>query len=602
MDHRSFLSIGKIIPYYKFARTLAFPSLFRIVVVLFIVTLVGCMLAFTFHNQAWETVAQGLAFGFFVLFVPTILADTVSSRVLVRGDPLFYLRRCLALSLFSCTVWTVILALGALGGNLTNIDFPQQPFYLALFTVLPLRSLATLSMSSTRMPNKVLFSFSQPLASSFAATMLFGLSVPLLAKGFFAAGALSLVSVVSLLVLVENKGKRMVRASPLRVFRAFLVDWLNRKNEMFERFLEEIGTESKVEVTMVQFNSRSDGQPKGLFVVSNFHPGPFLNVGSSVLPYMIKKSFEGDGNLVAAVPHGVSGHENNLVSQTQNAKVLSAIRSLLGTSDYGDKGSSFGRFEVGSAKVGAQVFGNCLLLTLTQSPKEMEDIPSKLGRELTQLAKKRFKHVAIIDSHNCIDDVKMFTDIEIEDLRLAASQAIEYSAKSKTVSLEMGAARSAFEGLGPEEGCGPGGISAFIFKTSDHLTAYVTFDANNMLLGLRERILSSLESIGVDDGEIMTTDTHIVNGLVPARLGYYPLGEAVDQEILVELVRKTVERAKDNLEGVSVSCSSGSVEVKSLGSESLESLTVFMYRMAKLVAAYMSIFFLISNVIGILLG
>lgn len=600
MRHRSFFFAGKMLPYYKLVRTLTFPSMSRILILLFTVALAGCMLAFAFSNLTLESAVQGLAFGLAVFFLPAILTDIFSSKLILKDDPLFYLRRCLALSLFSCTIWILILALcGIATNNFMTLDFPKQPFYLALFTVLPIRTLAVCSMSAKKTLNKISFSFLEPVASVSSSFAFLGLDLSYLAVSFTVASLISLAPLAVLLSFIESKGRSVVKASPLRVFRAFLLDWLNGKNEMFEEFLEEIGTEDDIDLTVIKFCSRKTGKTKGLLVVSDFHPGPFLNVGSSALPFLIQRTF-GEEDLVVAVPHGVSGHEHNLVSQYQNARVISVVRSLVEKSDSSETGSTFERFEVGSAKVGAQILGECLLLTLTQSPNDMEDIPSQLGKELSNLAKRRFKHVAIVDSHNCIANARMFTEKEISDLRSAAAEAIESCGQTRTTNLEMGAARSILEGFGPEQGNGPGGTSVFVFRASDQLVAYAVADANNMAPGLREKALSVFESIGIKGGEVITTDTHAVNGLVPARLGYYPLGEAIDQDTIVESLMSTVDRARENLEGVTVSASSGSVRVRSLGSESLENLVSFMYGIAKLVAAYMLAIFLSANLMGLI--
>ena len=600
MHHRSFLFTGKMLPYYKLVRALAFPSILRILFLLLIFNLIGSAFAFAFARPTWESILYGLFFGFSVLFVPAILTDAVSAYLVLRDDPLFYVRRCLALSLFSCMLWVLILGFGGmLEGGLKLNFFPQQPFYVALFTVLPLRTLAVFSMSSKQAHKKFLFSYMQPLASSVAAVIIFNLNPSLFVRAFSAAALFSLASVSVLLRYIESKGQSAVRTSPLWVFRAFLVDWLNRENDMFERFLEEIGTEEQIRVTVVRFRDKRSNRPKGLLVVSDFHPGPFLNVGSSALPYLIQKRFEADG-MVVSVPHGVSGHEHNLVSQAQNMKLISAVEGLLQNSELNETVSNFKRVEVGSAKIGAQLVGDCLLLTLTQSPNDMEDIPFHLGKEVEGLAKTRFKHVAVVDSHNCITDARIFTEQELVDLKEAASQAIE-SPLSSRAEFEMGAAKSAFEVGGPEEGAGPGGISVLVLKTFGQVIAYVTIDGNNMALHLREKILASLECLGIDGGEIMTTDTHVVNGLVPARLGYHPVGEAMDHNVVIDLVRATVERAKQDLEEATVSASSGSVRVKSLGSKSLESLLSFMYGVAKLVALYMLMLFLGSNLVGLMI-
>ncbi|MEM3004644.1 MAG: DUF2070 family protein, partial [Candidatus Bathyarchaeia archaeon] len=543
MRHRSLLFIGKMLPYYKLVRALAFPSMPRILVMLFTVALVGCTVAFTIADPTSDSALQGLAFGLLVFFLPAIFINTLSCRLILRGDPLFYLRRCLALSLFSCIAWITFIVFGgvAMRGHAIS-DFPRFPFYLGLFTVLPLRTLAVFSMSTKNGINKLVFSFLEPLVSVSASFEVLGLDPHYLSFSLPAAGLLSTAPLVVLLSSIESKGRAVIKASPLRVFRAFLLDWLNRRNDMFEQFLEEIGTEDDIGLTVIKFSNRETGRPKGVIVVSDFHPGPFLNVGSSMLPSLIQRTFE-EGDVLVAVPHGVSGHEHNLVSQHQNFKVISAIRTLLNKSETISSGSVFQRFEVGSAKVGAQVLGECLFLTLTHSPNDMEDIPSQLGKELANLAKKKFKDVAIVDSHNCIAEARMFTGKEIEDLRAAASQAIESCHRNRAGNLEMGAARGTIDGFGPEHGNGPGGVRVFVFRTSGQLTAYVVVDANNMATGLRERILLSLENAGVGGGEVMTTDTHAVNGLVPARLGYYPFGEAIDQDLIVDSVMKAYGQA-----------------------------------------------------------
>jgi putative membrane protein len=385
----------------------------------------------------------------------------------------------------------------------------------------------------------------------------------------------------------------------MRIFKAFLVDWLDRKNEMFEAFLKEIGIESEIEVTLIRFDSKNNSKIKGIIVISNFHPGPFLNVGSSMLPYLIQNQFE-TKNIAVFVPHGISGHENNLVSQEDNTKVISAIKTMLRNCEPSNITSIFKTIEMGSAKVNAQIFGNCLLLTLTQSPKDMEDIPIELGKEIASMAKNKFKHVGIIDSHNCIDQARMFIEEELNDLRSAAYKAVESSSATGT-KIEMGIAKHNFENDNPRQGVGPGGMRVFLFKHLDQLIAYIIIDSNNMIKGLREKILTSLNDIGIDGGEIMTTDTHVVNGLVSAKLGYYPFGEMLNQDNIVNSIKKTVKDAQEDLEEVTICSSSKNVSVTSLGSRSLENLTSFMYNIARLVVRYMGILLLVSNLIGLAL-
>jgi putative membrane protein len=567
---------------------------------LIVTSIIGCLLAFFLVNPVFSSVLHGIVFGIFVFFVPSVLVDIIASLFLLKDDPPFSFRRFLALSLFSCTTWILIIILGTIGHiQLDIFVFPQDPFLIGLFTIIPLRSIVVFSLSSKSNLRKIIFSLLQPLISTVTVGFLVVYEITIILGAFILATTLSIVPLMFLLRYIERQGKKIIKVSPMRIFKAFLVDWLDRKNEMFETYLKEIGIESEIEVTLIRFDNKNNSKMKGIIVISNFHPGPFLNVGSSMLPYLIQNQFE-TKNIAVFVPHGISGHENNLVSQEDNTKVISTIKTMLRNCEPSNMASIFKTIEVGSAKVNAQIFGKCLLLTLTQSPKDMEDIPIELGKEVASMAKNKFKHVGIIDSHNSIDQARMFIEEELNDLRSAAYKAIESSSATGT-KIEMGIAKHNFENDNPRQGVGPGGMRVFLFKNLDQLIAYIIIDANNMVKGLREKILTSLKDIGIDGGEIMTTDTHVVNGLVRAKLGYYPFGEILNQDNIVNSIKETVKEAQEDLEEVTVCSSSKNVSVTSLGSRSLENLTSFMYNIARLVVRYMGILLLVSNLIGLAL-
>ncbi len=565
-----------------------------------ITTVIGCVLAFLIVNPVFSSILQGIVFGVFVFFIPSVVVDIITSRFLLKDDPPFSFRRFLALSLFSCTTWVLIIILGGIAHSQLGVfEFPRDPFLIGLFTILPLRAIVVFSLSSKSSLRKVIFTFLQALISTLIASFLLVSGITVTFGVLILAILLSIIPLMFLLRYIEWKGTKIIKVSPLRIFKAFLVDWLDRKNELFETYLKEIGNKSEIDVTLVRFNNKHRNETKGIIVVSNFHPGPFLNVGSSMLPYLIQNKFE-TKNSAVFVPHGISGHENNLVSQDDNVAVISVINSMLKDCEPSDNVSAFKTFQVGSAKVNAQIFGECLLLTLTQSPKDMEDIPIEIGKEIKSVANKKFKHVGIIDSHNCINNARMFSEEELNDIRTAAYKAIESSSSTKN-KIELGVAKNNFEVTDPRQGVGPGGVRVFLFKNIDQLIAYILIDANNMVKGLREKILTSLTDVGIDSGEIMTTDTHIVNGLVRAKLGYYPFGEMLNQDNIIDLIKNTVKDAKEDLEEVSICSSSKNVSVKSLGSRSLENLTSFMYNIAKLVVRYVVILLVVTNLIGLAL-
>jgi putative membrane protein len=130
-----------------------------------------------------------------------------------------------------------------------------------------------------------------------------------------------------------------------------------------------------------------------------------------------------------------------------------------------------------------------------------------------------------------------------------------------------------------EDGMGPGGITVLVVRTRQQKAAYVVIDGNNMVSGLRERILSMLSSMGIDEGEVYTTDTHSVSALVLTKYGYHPVGEVMDNEKLVDCVKQVAHSALSSLEAVKVACRSITVpSVKVLGAKQLETLCLLIDR------------------------
>jgi predicted neutral ceramidase superfamily lipid hydrolase len=121
-------------------------------------------------------------------------------------------------------------------------------------------------------------------------------------------------------------------------------------------------------------------------------------------------------------------------------------------------------------------------------------------------------------------------------------------------------------------------------EVSGQRFAYVNVDGNNMVTGLREEIVSAIKAVGFDDGEVMTSDTHMVNGIVSARLGYHTVGEAVPRAHLLGEVTEACREALANLEPCEVGAVSGQILVTTLGSKSLRRVMGLVYRISKLTA------------------
>jgi putative membrane protein len=339
-------------------------------------------------------------------------------------------------------------------------------------------------------------------------------------------------------------------------------------------------------------------------VVPAFHPGPFRNVGSSNLPYAIQTAIENKlPKCVIAVPHGLSGHDLDLASQAQNQRVLDAVQKLTEFSDYGSVATQFVRVKKKGATVGCQIFNNCAFVTLTLAPETMEDLPPDLDSLIVATAKRLDLAAAIsVDAHNSIQG-PFNIDKAINPLQEAAVACLEKASKQKPASFEVGIAKIIPKEFGLREGMGPGGIIVTIVKVASQKIAYVTIDGNNMISGLREKILSALSEVGLDDGEVFTTDTHAVNAVVLDARGYHPIGEATDQEILINYIKQAAIQALEDLELTEVSWRMDTVsKVKVIGEKQIEAMCTLVDKAVQTAKrSAVSIFPLAGIILGALL-
>jgi putative membrane protein len=582
----NYLRIKKTTPYYNAIRRVAFPSTSMILISLFVLDLLGTTLAFSISDATQLGLIRGFLAGFLVFLVPTLLSALFSFRLVVKGDPLFFPRRVLALSLFGSIVWIIVMVIGAgVSRIFGGFSFPSGAFYLGLFVMLPLRSIAVFSMSTVSLGRRTVFAVSDPLACSIGLAFLLDALPSGLVANLALAVAVSFVFSFAFLIYVERIGIRTLGVSPLLVFRAFLRDWLDGDFSRFENYLEVFGVNTSVNLCVLSFRSKTSRKVKGTLIVPDFHPGPFLNIGSSALPYMIKRVVESTVGGVAAVAHGVSGHERNLVSQQESEKVIVKIQSMLTHTPSGSGVSPILRSIAGCATATCQVFDKSALVTMTTAPHDTEDIDFEIGELLRRSARRLFKGLVLVDAHNSLGQVTVMSQDKLNDLAQSAKLAIKSTKGARLRSAYVGVAHTMLREVSLKEGMGPGGIAVFWINVGGESYAYVVFDSNNMASGLRERILSTLRDMGAVDAEVMTSDTHMVNGIVSARFGYHPIGAATDPDVIMASIRKAADEAKKNVEPVEASLTCSEVQVRTLGLSSFSQLTSFVLKTARLTFA-----------------
>jgi putative membrane protein len=293
------------------------------------------------------------------------------------------------------------------------------------------------------------------------------------------------------------------------------------------------------------------------------------------------------------------GHEFDLASQLQNQKIIADVVQSLKNFELSDaRASPFVKVSNGLATACCQIFGKSAFISFTLAPRTIEDLPEELGQFVNREAEKYGLQVcAVINAHNSING-KADMEESLGSLKDVATKCLEKAASMKRLPFQVGSATVLPKGFSLEDGMGSGGITVIVLTSGGQKAAYVVIDGNNMVSGLRERILSLLKSIGIDDGEILTTDTHSVSALVLNGLGYHPVGEVMDNEKLLSCVKELTVAALANSEDVKVSCRNIVVpNVKVIGAKQLETLCILVEKGIQLAKRAMGPIFVCSGLL-----
>ncbi|MGE5532846.1 MAG: DUF2070 family protein, partial [Bacillota bacterium] len=232
------------------------------------------------------------------------------------------------------------------------------------------------------------------------------------------------------------------------------------------------------------------------------------------------------------------------------------------------------RVSEGAATASCQIFGDTALLSFTLSPKTTEDLPQQLGSMVAEEAKKLgIVNAVIVNCHNCLTNI-IDTEEHMDDLQRAASKCLQKAVAMPTKEFGVGSATVYPAEFNLKMGMGAGGITAIVVQVENQKTAYIVMDGNNMVPGLREKILDALSSTEYDFSEVFTTDTHAVTASITGRRGYHPIGEVMDHDLLLKYICEVAKKAGANLERCSAGCRTFVVpKVRVIGEERLKSIT-----------------------------
>jgi len=537
------------------------------------ICIVGVTLTAYVFNPSLNSFALGVS-----LFVITVLADSLLSKVILSGDPIFVIRRASGMSFACWLLWIAFAALGTVLGFFFGLGWLLwvKLTLLGFAATLTLRFLVLSATSSAAKWRQIASAVIGPIlciAAFFVYWIPIGGNLTLQFLPFLVLSPIiSYAAVYLLLRSIDRLGKNTYNLPAMPLFRAFLLNWVTSLNAPLEEHLEAMGENADIHVSILKFDS---SKPKAAIIVPLVHPGPFKNIGSSLLPSMLKHDFEKQYNCNACTPLGILGHELDLASQAQNHKIVAEVLSQAKFKAVNAEASPFVRATDGAAIASCQVFGDTVFLSFSLAPETTEDLPQELGRFVADEAKKYgLTHAVVVNAHNCLTEV-VDTDAHLDELKRAAAKCLQTAASLPKKPFSVGSATVFPADFTQKQGMGEGGITAIAVEVEGKKTAYVIIDGNNMVPQLREKILDALMALGFEDGEVFTTDTHAVSALSTGSRGYHPVGEAMNQDVLIKNIGEAAKTAALNLENAKAGCTQFVVRnVRVIGEERLDAISI----------------------------
>lgn len=511
-----------------------------------------------------------------------LLALTYLDYTLLKGTSLNKISKVFHVSAFSYLIWVLTLALGILNPNLISATTtPTNSTYLleGLLFVVGFRICMFKSVFGAPLARAIVVGLVAPITILFFFMSL--QFIPAIFLNPIALGyGLALLGMGILWVVMADRVGRPEVTSTFEVLQAFLAAWTEKDGSRFERIAEEKADEKPVSTFMMKFSlDKSTGYS---LVIPEVHPGPFLSVGGSNLPYVLYNAFSGR----AMVLHGVSDHALNIPSKEELDRYLKGLKSARKLSSH-RRCSMPVRVEDGHCSVTGIKFANVCMLILSMSPKGMEDVPQSVLFELNKYSKKMgFDSLLLIDSHNAMG-VSLDSQ-QTEMLLRTAERCLNKLVGATEHPFQAGYANIKDIPLGPrfQEDLGESGLAVLALCIEDKWNLLCWADSNNMKNGLREQLLEKLKSQDRHIVEICTSDTHSTSGK-RTKNGYFALGELSKEQSIIEAFQALSLRAMEVAESSSLELYSAISSIKVMGSKQLDDYSSALDRSMRLTKIFL---------------
>jgi putative membrane protein len=515
---------------------------------------------------------------FLVLAIPTFLTALLTKPVIEKLKGEMYWRRSFLLAFVSLLLIIGFMLLGlvlqAFYFRLEGIwpDITVQILLFGYASTIYIRHTVLVAIANNEHRRSIFASLIQPLSGFLFLGLFFPLTLLDILKGF----SFLIVFFLASFFFVEIAKKPFNRGfgiDGVELFRYFIDHFTEPETggkKQLEKFFNSIATPIEVNVSTITFSTESG--IKALVVVPTIHPGPFGTICSSDLP---AKLGDGLSNITknVIVPHAATTHDYNAATTEECKKIVGTVKSLLNKNNYSSRCSKLFRSDIGKATATAQVFDNSVFVTSSLAPNPGDDIDYPVGLSIIENAKSvGIKNCIFVDAHNCgvpRGSIIRFGSKESKDIVNSSIKSIKSAKNSAKNELKVGYHQEILTNHW-EDGSGSRGIQTIVIDNKNQKSAYLVFDGNNMVMGLRERIRKRVKEF-VDEAEVLTTDNHSVNVTFG---GYNPVGLKIDEGKIIRASVESVKEAINNMEKAKVAFNSGTIkDFKVFGEDTAARLT-----------------------------
>ena len=576
-----------------FTKLFAFPRLIEVLIIILILSIFSSLVMVIIYGMQYF-----LTFLFF--FILLTIGSAIFGKSIVISDHVFTFRR----HLIASGIGTLFLVLPWIIFGFLEIYFSFLSsffgFVLGSCLLTSLRILVMASIGISTFSRRILSNALQPFIAFLFAFYFFKIDSSKISFLMFDA-SLWITLAISFLFFVNLPLFISLKVHGLTLFRGFTSVWLGNDNTLLEKLLERISEESETYVDIIGFKSYKNDK-LGIIINPGIHPGPFKNVGSSMLPTVLINTMRKSWSNVV-VFHSTTTHGYNLPSHRLVDDVIDVINTRISSLETDKKYiSNLIISEKDGIRVSFLLFEDTALAVISDNHCRYDDIDMTLG----EYAKCKIEHIIekplmLVDAHNGIKEISesiYFESPYKKHILDVLFDAVEKSRKQQLKTFRVGFSSKSID-LPTELGYAPGGVSVVIFEVDSNYFAYVSFDGNNMAATFREKLRQSLQNTyNLNYLEITTTDNHLVNGIIPRGMGYFPIGEEGNTDYVLVKVSEALKDAFNNLQPAQYSFVRIFLKSKFMGHDNIQKLTDGVLVSAKIAKYYL----LFASLLGIVLS